>query len=170
MRIFIVSLSAPSFQTISVNYTTVDGTATVADQDYTLTTGTLVFSPNTATTQQIRVPVRGDTKDEPDETFTVKLSNPSNSTISNNTGIGTILNDDAVPPLPTVSINDANQNEGNTGANPVMNFTVTLSRALITNVTVNYSISGGTATAGADFTGTTGTVTILPDKRPPRCL
>ena len=104
--------------------------------------------------------MRGDTKDELDETFTVKLSNPSNSTIFDNTGIGTILNDDAVPPVPIVSINDANQNEGDTGANPVMNFTVTLSRALITDVTVNYSISGGTAMARCLIHAIIGTVTI----------
>ena len=41
--------------------------------------------------------VNGDTTFEADETFTVQLSNAVNATISDATGTGTILNDDAQP-------------------------------------------------------------------------
>ena len=67
------------------------------------TSGTLTFTPG-QTTKQIVVPVNGDTAVEPNETFTVELSNPANATISGTgIGTGTITNDDA---LPTLSIGE----------------------------------------------------------------
>src|SRR5207248_2226396 len=78
----------------TVNYNTVDAGATVADGDYVANTGTLTFGTN-VNTQTISVTINGDTKVESDEAFFVRLSNPTNgATISNDTGIGTILNDD----------------------------------------------------------------------------
>jgi hypothetical protein len=83
----------------SVAYTTEDGTAT-AGQDYTTTTGTLNFAA-IDTSKTITVPVTGDTAAETDETFNVKLSGPSSQcTFSDNTGVGTITNDDTAPPPP----------------------------------------------------------------------
>ena len=57
---------------------------------------TLTFGPG-ETTKQVTVLVNGDTTYETDETFTVHLSNAVNATISDATGVGTILNDDAQP-------------------------------------------------------------------------
>ncbi|WP_414524148.1 Calx-beta domain-containing protein, partial [Umezakia ovalisporum] len=59
-----------------------------------LPTGTVTFAAG-ETSQVITVNVSGDTVVEPDETFTVTLSNPSNATITTSTGTGTILNEDA---------------------------------------------------------------------------
>jgi hypothetical protein len=99
---FPVTLSSPSTQTITVDFATEDGSAT-AGSDYTATSGTLTFAPG-VTTQNILVPVTGDTTVEPDETFTVALSSPTNATIAAATGTGTIVNDDAAPtPTPTPS-------------------------------------------------------------------
>src|SRR6202035_1670890 len=71
---FIVNVSAASSFTITVNYTTMDGTATVADNDYQAKSGTLVIFAG-QTTGTISVLVNGDTKPEQNETFTVVLSN-----------------------------------------------------------------------------------------------
>lgn len=92
---FTISLSGASSQTVSVNYITVDGTATIADSDYTSASGTLTFNPG-ETSKTITVFVKGDHKVEQDETFLVKLLNPTNATIAPNanTGTGTIANDD----------------------------------------------------------------------------
>lgn len=49
--------------------------------------------------------------------------------------------------------------EGNTGTTNMV-FTVTLSAAQTTAVTVNYATANGTATAGSDFTTTAGTLTF----------
>jgi hypothetical protein len=42
----------------------------------------------------INVPITGDLVVEPNETFVVNLTNPTNSTIADNQGTGTILNND----------------------------------------------------------------------------
>ena len=57
-RVFVVSLSAPAFHTVTVPFTTADGTA-LAPQDYTATSGVVTFPAGTAT-REINVPVVGD--------------------------------------------------------------------------------------------------------------
>src|SRR5207247_1603165 len=93
---FTVSLSSASFQTITVNYATADGTATPARGASEPASGTVTFLPG-VTSQPVAVTVNGDTKFEPNETFFVNLSNPVNATISDNQGVGTIVNDDGEP-------------------------------------------------------------------------
>jgi hypothetical protein len=62
-------------------------------------------------------------------------------------------------PTPTLSIADVTQAEGNSGSTNFL-FNVTLSVATTTPVTVKYSTANGTATAGSDYTATSGTLTI----------
>ena len=93
--VFAVSLSAASSSQVTVNYATADGTATVADNDYSSSSGTITFPPNDNSPRQISVPVTGDTRIEPDETFLVNLSNASGATIADGQGVGTIRNDDS---------------------------------------------------------------------------
>ncbi len=100
--VFTVTLSAASTSTVTVNYATADGTAT-APSDYAATSGTLTFAPGVLT-QPISVNVNGDTTVEPNETFFVNLSSPTNATIAGATGTGTIINDDSAPAPPTASI------------------------------------------------------------------
>ena len=96
---FTATLDKASATAVSVGYTTANGTAT-AGVDYTAAAGSISFAPG-VTTQQIHVDILGDTTVEPDETFTVTLSNPSGVSIARATAIGSILNDDlagATPP------------------------------------------------------------------------
>ncbi|WP_172973412.1 Calx-beta domain-containing protein, partial [Limnospira platensis] len=93
---FVVTLDNPSSERVVVDYATADGTATVRDRDYQSTTGRLIFQPG-QTRQFINVPVFGDTKVEPDETFTVNLSRPQNAELGRRRATGTILNDDTKP-------------------------------------------------------------------------
>jgi hypothetical protein len=79
----------------TVSFSTFDGTAH-AGEDYVATNGTLTFGEG-VTSETIRVPIKGDTVAEADETFSVVLSSPSTgSTITTGTGTGTILDDDAL--------------------------------------------------------------------------
>lgn len=94
---FTVSLSQPSKQPVSVNYTTADGTATAAGGDYVPTSGTLTFAKG-QTTANVTVLVNGSNVAEPDETFFVKLSNASRAHIADGTGVGTIQE-----PVPTAA-------------------------------------------------------------------
>ena len=154
---FTVTLAATSSGTVTVNFTTADGTAT-AGSDYVATSGTLTFNPGD-TTKTITVLVNGDTLNEANETFFVNLSNPVNATIADGQGQGTILNDDTT--LPSISINDISLAEGNSGTSNAI-FTVTLSPASGQTVTVGYSTANGSATAGSDYVATSGTLTFNP--------
>ena len=93
---FPVTLDQPSDRSVSINYSTVDQTAT-APSDYTSASGTLTFAAG-ETSKNITVTVNGDTIFEPDETFLVRLSGPSNASVGTNDGVGTITNDDPEPP------------------------------------------------------------------------
>ena len=63
-------------------------------------TGTVSFADG-ATTAEIRLPVQGDVAFEANETFSVSLSNAQGGvTLSDAVAVGTITNDDAVPPSP----------------------------------------------------------------------
>jgi hypothetical protein len=92
--VFTVTLSAPSSQTVTVQYATANGTATTANLDYTaVPITTLTFTPG-VTTRTVSVSIRGDFVQEPAETLFVNLSTAVNATIADAQGIGTILNDD----------------------------------------------------------------------------
>ena len=85
---FTVTLSNASTQPITVDYATEDNSAT-SGSDYIPQSGTLTFAPGT-TTQTITVPIVIDTVSEPTENFYVNLSNPTNATIADSQGTGTI--------------------------------------------------------------------------------
>ncbi len=106
--IFTVTLAAASNLTVNVDYATANGTATLADNDYQAASGTLTFNPGEVT-RTITVLVNGDQKFEPDETVLMNLTNAVNATISDNQGVGTILNDDTLQLILDESGPDANQ-------------------------------------------------------------
>ncbi len=153
---FTVSLSAPMLDPVTVDFQTLDDTATVADSDYVTATGTVTFPPGD-TSEPVTVTVNGDLNNEPNETFFVDLSAPANATIGDGQGIGTIINDDGT----TISIDDVTVAEGNAGTT-VATFTVSLSAPSASTVTVDFMTNGVTATSGTDFVGGSGTVTFVP--------
>jgi subtilisin family serine protease/subtilisin-like proprotein convertase family protein len=153
---FTVSLTSASGRSLTVQYATADGTAS-AGSDYLAKTGTLTFSAG-ATMQTVNVTLNGDANAEPDETILFNLLTATNATIDDSQGVGTIATDD---PLPLLSIGDAKTTEGNAGTKS-LNFTVSLSAASTTPVTVEFATLPGTAAAGSDFTAAGGTLTFNP--------
>ena len=92
-----VSLSAVSAKTVTVDYTTVNGTAS-APSDYTATSGTLTFAAGTTGPQTITVTIKDDEDDEEEmEMFTVRLSSASNATLSGGGQATVTIEDDDVP-------------------------------------------------------------------------
>jgi hypothetical protein len=87
---FTVTLTGVTDGASMVNYATANNTAT-AGSDYIAKNGTLVFAPG-VTTRSIVITLRGDAVVEGDETFFVNLSSPTNATITDNQGQGTITN------------------------------------------------------------------------------
>jgi len=90
---FTVSLSNASSQTITVNYATADNTA-IAASDYINASGTLTFTPG-QTSQLLNVGIKGDVLNEENVSFNVNLTAPTNATIGDGHGVGTIVDDDA---------------------------------------------------------------------------
>jgi hypothetical protein len=142
---------------VNVNWATANGTAT-APTDYPAASGIVTFAPG-ETTKDVSVTVNGDTTYEPGETFFVNLTGPTNATLADGQGVGTIANDDA---RPTISIGDFSAAEGNNGTR-AFTFTVTLSNPSYQTITVQFATASGTATTGnRDYTATSGTLTFAP--------
>jgi Ca2+-binding RTX toxin-like protein len=88
---YTVNLSGSSPQTITVQYSTANGTA-LAGSDYTTTTGTLTFNSG-VTTQTIIIPILNDSVNEANETFTVKLTSPTNAILGGTATVTTTITD-----------------------------------------------------------------------------
>ena len=155
--VFTLTLSAVAGVPITVSYSTVDATAT-APGDYTAASSTAVIASGALTTQ-ITITTRGDLIFEPDETFVVNLSAPVNATLSDGQGVGTIRNDDKQPTTPALAISDATISETHRGTTSMI-FTVTLSSASSSVVSVTYATLNGTAVAPTDFVATSGLLVI----------
>ncbi len=153
---FLVRLSLPAPQTVTVNYATTNNTA-LSGSDYLATNGTIVFNPG-ETNKIITVPIVGDLLNEGTETFFVNISNSTNATILDSQAVGTITDND---PLPLLAISDVTVTEGNIGTTNA-NFTVTLARVSGRAVTVNFTTADGSASAGSDYAGTNGVLTFNP--------
>jgi len=106
--VFTVSRSGDISQQATVDFATASGTATEG-VDFIGTNGTLTFPAGDSNPQAITVQVNGDTDIEPDETFSVNLSNATNATTTDGSGQGTILDDDTVP---TISYPDFSDSTG----------------------------------------------------------
>lgn len=150
--VFDVSLSVASGFATTVHYATADGSA-LAGSDYTQSTGDLTFSPG-VTSRTLAVPVIGETSPETDETFSVVLTSPNNASLLDDTGVGTIVNDDLAANL-FFSLSNYTVGEAATYATVGVRRTGNLAPA-----SVQYSIGPGSASAGADFIATTGTLSF----------
>jgi len=156
---FTVSLSAPSGRQVTASFATADDSA-LAPGDYDATSGTVTFLPG-ETSKTVTVKVNGDTIDELDERFFVNLSSPTNATIGDGQGVGTIVDNDPSGGVPAVSIGDATVTEG-TGGQVDATFTVSLSAASASEVRVDFVTANDSAVAPGDYDAKTGTVTFGP--------
>ena len=142
----------------TVDFSTIDGTATIADGDYENTTGTITFEsdPNASSqTQTISIRIYGDTLLETDETFGIELLNVTgHARIADSEATITIENDDQA----TISINDAIIDE-DAGS---ISITVSLDHPIDTSISVDYATADQTANSANDYTTTTGTLTFSP--------
>jgi hypothetical protein len=151
---FPVSVSAPPAGDVTVHYATAPGTAT--GTDYTSRTGTLTI-PSGMLSSSINIPIKGDTLDEPNEAFTIQLSNPTRATLKRATATATIIDDDPSTGL-RIGIGDASVVEGASGRRAVW-LAVTLSAPAPAPVIVHYTTQPFSATT-ADYTAKSGTLTI----------
>ncbi len=152
---FVVTLTPASTQTVTVQYSTANGTAT-AGSDYAAASGSLSFPAGT-TSRAVSVAVSGDTAPEPNEDFYLDLASPTNATIADGQSRATITNDDVA--TASLSIADASITEGNSGTQNMV-FTVSLFPASAAPATVNYTTANVTALSGSDYTASAGSLSF----------
>ena len=142
---FTVSLTPAATLPVTVDWKTADRTAT-AGTDYAAASGSLTFETGDDS-KTIAVTVTGDDMDEPNETFTVTLSNAPGATFSDAAGIGTITDDDDAPAV-TLILTPTSIGE-NGGKSTV---TATLDRPSSADTTLTVSVSPVSPAAAGDYT------------------
>ena len=153
--VFSIQLSAASGQNIAVNFTTLDGTAN-APADYLATNGIINFAAG-ENLKTVLVTVNGDMTQETNETFYVQLTNPTNSTIADNQGVGLILDDDG---FGGVSVGGTIKKSDNTplfGA--TINLTGTQTAQMTTDANGRYSFQN--LQSGGNYTVSPSTVNYI---------
>lgn len=168
--VFTVSLDKTPAAGVSLDWATADGWQARAGEDYVAASGTLTWAAGDAMPKTITVKVKGDTAFESSETLKVLLNNlvgvgGGASTV----GTGTILNDDAPAPFPTLSISSASGPEGNGGTTP-MRFFVSLSSPPPSNVSVEWFTADDSATAPSDYQQASGTLNWSAGDASPRTI
>jgi hypothetical protein len=144
--------------TVTVDYTATDVTATNgSDYDVAPNPGTLTFGQGAAY-RTIRIPIVNDTQDEGTETATLTLANPTGGAVVgplSDTTL-TILDNE-----PTFQFAAAAYKASE--STPRAAITVKRTGGLAAQATVDYAVTGGTATNTTDFSlASPGTLTFAP--------
>ncbi|HEV7488051.1 MAG TPA: Calx-beta domain-containing protein [Thermoanaerobaculia bacterium] len=155
---FLVTMSRAVNVPVTVRYATVDGTAT-APLDYAAASGILTFAPR-ETAKTVTVAIVPDGVVDPDETFTLRLSDATGATISKSSGTATIVEPSRFP-QPVVLIDDIAVAEGNVGTTDAT-FNVRLSFASTLPVVVAWRTENGSARDDSDYAAGIGTITFAP--------
>ena len=150
------TVSRPGGPAASVDVAASAGSATTP-ADFTAAPTTLRFGPG-ETSMPYVVSIVNDVVDEPNESYSVALSNPVDGFVVDGTGLGTIVDDD--PPV-QISVNDANVTEGDAGTKN-LTFQVRLNRASGKSVKVTFRTADGSAVAPSDYTTRTVVLTFAP--------
>jgi len=155
--LFTITLSESAPFPVTVSFTTMDGTAN-SMSDYATMMGNAVFTAG-QTAFVVTVPVSGDTLLEPDETFTVMLSNAMapgvTPSIVASLATGSIINDDTNPGVTLLGPTTFNEGDGTN--NQI--YTLSLSATNATPTTVTFALANGTAD-NTDYTPFTQTIAI----------
>ncbi len=147
---------------VFVEYHLTGGTATPS-VDFTLSnvvgfSGTLAFAPGSIS-QVIPLGIVNDALDEPNQTVTISLSNPTIVPLGTNSVHTYTITDDDAPP----TVNFATSSSEGSEADSSVQLEVRLSEASGRQVTVNYEVTGGTASGdGSDYALENGTITFSP--------
>jgi hypothetical protein len=145
---------------VSVNFATANGSA-LAGTDYVAASGTLNFLDGESS-RTFAITIMNDATYEPNEALTVTLSAPAGGATlgSPSSATVTIVNDDAQPQPGQLrfSATGYSVNEGTA----IASISVLRTGGSDGTVTVNYATSNGSATAGADYSAASGTLSFAP--------
>ncbi|MFA5842324.1 MAG: Calx-beta domain-containing protein [Candidatus Gracilibacteria bacterium] len=132
---------------------TLTGTAVGSGTDYTLITASPITISSGDTTKDITFTIINDALDEEDETIIITMGSPTNATKGTTTVHTVTLIDDDTPPSIIISDNSVAEND------TTATITLTMTGTSLSDVSVDYATSNGTATAGTDYTAASGTIT-----------
>ncbi|MEM8505206.1 MAG: ExeM/NucH family extracellular endonuclease [Cyanobacteria bacterium P01_D01_bin.1] len=128
---FTVTRSGDTSSAATVDFAVTSAIADAEDFGGTLPTGTVNFAAD-SDSETITVTVSGDTGSEPDEPFTITLSNPSAGTIATASADGTIQNDDAIAFTPISTIQGTGESSPLTGeSSPLVDSEVTVKAVVV---------------------------------------
>ena len=155
-----VILTAAAATNVTVEYIISGGSAT-GRIDYLFTPDILTFLPG-ETSKTIPLTIIDDRYNEPSETLSVRLQNPNGAALPIGIGAATTytytITDNDTPSAPTFGF------AATTGSGPESQssapIVVSLSAPQAIATSVQYAVTGGTASVGADFTLTAGTLTF----------
>ena len=140
----------------TVDYATSDGTAT-SGADYAANMGTLSWANGDGATKTFDVVIIGDADVEVDETVNLTLSNATGAGLGAPAAALITIEDDDTPGVPgTLQLSTASYNASE--ANGSVTIAVTRIGGSSGAVTVDYATSNGSATAGSDYSSTTGSL------------
>ena len=146
---FTATLDNPVDGGFSVDVSTSDGTATAGVDYFAVSSQTLTFAGTANETKTFTVTPKVDTDPESNETVNITFGNLAATSLAvdiTDAAVLTIIDDDAS----SISIDDPTIAEGSSG-NTDLTFTVSLDKAGTAPITVDYAITGGTATSGDDY-------------------
>ncbi len=155
--VFTVTITPANLNGVDVPYTTVDGTATVANNDYQAASGTLVF-PAGITSETITVNAIGNTTIENNVAFSVDITVPTGFIGISNSGTGTIINNN----FPVATLTGPAAQTRSALVPLIYPFVINLSAAAPFPVSVPYTTVDQSAVAGVDFLAATGTAVFAP--------
>jgi subtilisin family serine protease len=154
-----VTRSGGSASGVTVDYSASNGTA-IAGSDYAATSGTLTFGAG-VTSKTFTIPIVKDTLDESNETVDLTLTNPTGGATlgSPDTAVLTIIDNDNGGVL-SFSSPSYTVGEGTVGTPAMATITVKRTGGAASGVTVAYTLTGVTATAGSDYIDTSSIMTF----------
>ncbi len=150
---FVVSLSAPSGKLTRISYATLNGTA-VSPADYTGMSDMLAIEPGVLQ-KQIVIPVNADSLVEPNESFSLILSQPSGLILTDANAVATLINDDIGG---TVQFSSNTYSVFENAGSAVV--TVNRTGGNAGGVAVQFTMTDGLAVAGQDYTAVNTTLTF----------
>ena len=153
--IFSITLSGPSDNQITFDIATRDGTAT-AGSDYVAASGSFTLFPGERSVAT-GIEILTDRLFSDDETFFYEITNIVGAANTSTSGVITILNDDAPVSL---TVSDVTTLESGEQTIVPFEFTVQLSGALESGITIPFSTTNGTALAGSDYESTAGSLSL----------
>lgn len=149
--------SGGSAGAVGVSFATSNGTAT-AGSDYTAVSQSVAWADAEITDKTVSIPITSDVSVEGNETVNIAITSPTGGATlgTPNTAVLTIVDDDNPPSAGTLQFSASTYSVAENGSS--VTITVTRAGGSAGAVGVTYATSNGTATATADYTAATNTL------------